>query len=127
MRFLLRTIVLAFALWVTTLLVPGITVTPWQPGTLETVLTFLLVAALFSIVNGTVGVALKVLSFPLYILTLGLFGLVVNGLMLLLVAWLSGLIGFGLAVGGFWWGVWAALILGVVNGLIGLIVRPARR
>ena len=57
-------------------------------------------------------------------LTLGLISLVVNGLLLLLVAWISGLIGFGLTVENFWWGVLGALVLGIITWLIGIILRP---
>jgi putative membrane protein len=49
----------------------------------------------------------------------------VNGLLLLLVAWISSLMGFGLVVDGFWWGVLGALVLGLISWLIGLIVRPS--
>ena len=59
-------------------------------------------------------------------LTLGLISFIVNGLLLLLVAWISGLIGFGLEVDGFWWGVLGALVLGLIGWLIGIILRPAR-
>ena len=80
-------------------------------------------ALVFGLVNGTLGKVVRVVSIPLYILTLGLFGLIVNGFLLWVVAWLSGLAGFGLAIGGFWWGVLAALVLsllsGILNGLLG--------
>ena len=59
-------------------------------------LTYLLVAVIFGLVNGIVGRIIRIVAFPLYILTLGLISFVVNGLLLLLVAWISGLIGFGL-------------------------------
>lgn len=124
MRLVLRLIVTAAALWLTTLLVPGIKVVPYSDGTAAWVVTFLFVALIFSLVNSTVGVVLKVLSFPLYVLTLGLFSLIINGLLLLIVEWLSRLFGFGLTVEGFWWGVWAAFVMGVFSWLIGLFVRP---
>ena len=86
-------------------------------------MTLLLVALVFGLVNGTLGKVVRVVSIPLYILTLGLFGLIVNGFLLWVVAWLSSLAGFGLAIGGFWWGVLAALVLsllsGILNGLLG--------
>lgn len=126
MRFVLQTIVTAVALWVTTLLVPGIVVTPYGPGDLAMVLTFALVAAIFGIVNSTIGIALKIVSLPLYILTLGLVSLVINGLLLMLAGWFSRLFGFGLSVEGFWWGVWGAVILGLVSWFLGLFVRPSR-
>ncbi|MFE4949220.1 phage holin family protein [Leifsonia sp. NPDC056665] len=127
MRFLLKVIINAVALWLTTLLVSGITVVPYAPGTTATVLTYLLVALIFGVVNAIVGTAIRIVAFPIYILTLGLISFIVNGLLLLLVSWISGLMGFGLHVAGFWWGVLGALVLGIIAWLIGLIFRPFTR
>jgi len=69
---------------------------------------------------------MRIVAFPLYVLTLGLISFIVNGLLLLLVAWISDLMGFGLQIDGFWWGVLGALVLGLISWLIGLIVRPSR-
>ena len=127
-RFLVRLVINAFALWVTTLIVHGVTVTPYAPGAVPTVLTYLLVALIFGIVNGIVGTVVRVVAFPLYVLTLGLIALIVNGLLLLLVSWISGLIGFGLHVDSFFWsGIWGALVLGIISWIIGLIFRPLTR
>lgn len=125
MRFVAKVIINAIALWLTTLIVAGVAVVPFAPGgTLEMVLTLLLVAAVFGIVNGVIGNAVRIVAFPVYVLTLGLIALVVNGLLLLLVAWLSSLVGFGLTVDSFWWGVLGALVLGLISWLIGILTRP---
>ena len=125
MRFIVRLLINAVALWLTTLIVTGVKVDPFEPGgTVETVLTFLLLALIFGIVNGVIGNLIRIVAFPLYVLTLGLIALIVNGLLLLLVAWISGLIGFGLVVDGFWWGVLGALVLGLISWLIGILLRP---
>lgn len=125
MSFVLRVLINALALWLTTLIVAGVKVVPFPPGeTLENVLTFLLVALVFGIVNGVVGNFIRIVAFPLYILTLGLISLIVNGLLLLLVAWISSLTGFGLVVESFWWGVLGALVLGIIGWLIGILLRP---
>lgn len=125
MRLLVRLTINAIALWLTTLIVAGVDVVPFAPGgTLEIVLTYLLVAAIFGIVNGVIGNLIRIVAFPIYVLTLGLVSFLVNGLLLLIVHWISGLIGFGLVVQGFWWGVLGALVLGLISWLIGLIVRP---
>jgi putative membrane protein len=58
------------------------------------------------------------------VLTLGLISFVVNGLLLLLVAWISGLLGFGLSVENFGWGVLGALVLAIIAWLIGILLRP---
>ena len=68
--------------------------------TLAWVLTYLLIALIFGIVNGVIGNLIRIVAFPLYILTLGLIALVVNGLLLLLVSWITSLLGFGLHIAG---------------------------
>ena len=125
MRFLVRLLVNAVALWLTTLIVAGVTVVAFPPqDTPAVVLTYLLVALIFGIVNGVIGNFIRIVAFPLYILTLGLLALLVNGLLLLLVSWISGLLGFGLVVDGFWWGVLGALVLALLSWLIGILIRP---
>ncbi|HEY9499904.1 MAG TPA: phage holin family protein [Terrimesophilobacter sp.] len=125
-RFLVRLLINALALWLTTLIVPGVAVTAFAPGdTLAVVLTYLLVALIFGIVNGVIGNFIRIVAFPIYILTLGLIALVVNALLLLLVSWISGLIGFGLHVDDFLWsGVLGALVLALLSWLIGILLRP---
>jgi len=128
MTIIVRLLINAVALWLTTLIVAGFRVVPFEPGgTLEIVLTYLLVAVIFGLVNGIIGNFIRIVAFPLYILTLGLISLIVNGLLLLLAAWLSSLFGFGLVVDGFWWGVLGALVLGILNSLIGILLRPLMR
>lgn len=129
MRFLVRVVVNAFAIWVVTLM-PAllVTVTPFAPGeTLQLVITLLAVAAIFAIVNSVIGTVIKVVAFPLYILTLGLISLVVNGLLLWITAWITGFFGWGLAVGDFWWGVVAALVISVINWFFGILLRPQKK
>lgn len=121
----MRLVINAFALWLTTLVVAGVNVVAFPPAsTLETLLTYLLVALIFGVVNGVIGNLIRIVAFPVYILTLGLIALVVNGLLLLLVDWISSLLGFGLVVDGFWWGVLGALVLGLLSWLIGILLRP---
>jgi putative membrane protein len=125
MRIVVRLLINALALWLTTVIVAGVELVPFEPGgTLETVLTFLMVAAVFGIVNGVLGNLIRIVAFPLYVLTLGLLALIVNGLLLLLVSWISSLFGFGLVVNGFWWGVLGALVLGMISWFIGILIRP---
>jgi putative membrane protein len=131
-RFLLRVVINAVALWLTTLiLAEHVIVQPYAPNdTWATILTYLLLGLIFGFVNGIIGNVIRVVAFPLYVLTLGLISLIVNGLLFWLVAWISGILGFGLVVvGNFWWGVLGAVVLGVIAWLIGIILRPftARR
>ena len=126
MRFIIRVVVNAFALWVVSLLTfLTVTITPFPPGeTLQLVLTLLAVAAVFALVNSIIGSIVKVLAFPLYVLTLGLISFVINGLMLWLTAWITGFWGWGLSIGNFWWGVVAAIVISLINWVFGIILRP---
>ncbi|WP_267425477.1 MULTISPECIES: phage holin family protein [unclassified Curtobacterium] len=125
MRFLVRLVINAVALWLTTLIVSGVSVTPFGAGgTVETVLTFLLVAFVFGLVNAVIGTLIRIVAFPIYILTLGLISFVVNAILLLIVAGISTSIGFGLEVESFGWGIVGAFVLAVFAWLIGLVARP---
>ncbi|PQZ60139.1 MULTISPECIES: phage holin family protein [unclassified Microbacterium] len=129
MRFIIRVVVNAFALWVVTL-IPAlqVVVTAFPPGeTLQLVLTLLAVAAIFAIVNTIIGTVVKIVAFPLYIITFGLIGFLINGFLLWLTAWITSGFGWGLTVGDFWWGVVAALIISVINGIFGFILRPQNK
>ena len=83
MPFLARLLVNAVALWVATSIVPGVT---YDGG----LLPFVGVAFMFGLINATLRPALKILTFPIIVLTLGIFALVVNGLMLWLTRWVAG-------------------------------------
>lgn len=126
MRFVVKLLINAFALWLTTLIVAGVHVTAWKSGSgWAEFWTYIVLALIFGIVNGIVGTVLRIVAFPLYILTLGLFSLIVNGLLLLIVGWISDhWLHFGLTVDGFWWGVLGALVLGIISWIVGLIFRP---
>ena len=129
MRFLIRVVVNAFAIWVVTLIPAlGVSVIAFPPGeTLQLVLTLLAVAAIFAIVNTIIGTVIKILAFPLYVLTLGLISLIINGFLLWLTAWITGFWNWGLRVESFWWGVLAAVIISLINWIFGLILRPRRK
>lgn len=125
MRFLVRLVVNAVALWLTTLIVSGVSVTAFgDGGTTATVLTYLLVAFVFGLVNAVIGTLIRIVAFPIYILTLGLISFIVNAVLLLIVAGISDAFGFGLEVESFGWGLVGAFVLAVFAWLIGLFVRP---
>jgi putative membrane protein len=129
MRFLLRIVINAFAIWVVTL-IPAlqVSIVPFAPGgTLQYVLTLLIVGLIFGIVNTIIGTIIKIVAIPLYIITLGLISLLINGFLLWLTAWLTHWWNWGLRVDDFWWGVVAALIITVINWVLGIFLRPARR
>ncbi len=124
-RFLVRLLVSTFALWLTTLLVSGVTIDAFGDGNLEYVLTLLVVALIFGIVNGVIGTFIRIIAFPLYILTLGIIALFVNGLLLWMVAGISTLLGFGLVIDDYFWsGILGALVLGIITWILGLFLRP---
>lgn len=129
MRFIVRILVNAFAIWVVTLIPRlGVQVTPFASGgTLLLVLTLLVVALIFALVNTIIGTAIRIVAFPLYIVTLGLISLVINGLLLWITAWFTHWWSWGLEVHDFWWGVVAALIIALINGVAGIFLRRRRR
>ncbi|MDE0546380.1 phage holin family protein [Microbacterium sp. C7(2022)] len=129
MGFLIRIVVNAFAIWVVTL-IPAlqVSVIPFAPGhTLQMVLTLLLVALIFALVNTIIGTVIKVLAFPLYILTLGLIGLLINAFLLWLTGWITEFWEFGLRVEDFWWGIVAAIVITLINWIFGIILRPQEK
>jgi len=103
---LIRWVVLAFSMWIATLVVPGITV---DGG----ITTYLWVALLFGLINSVFGSIIKVLTFPVSIVTFGLFLFVVNAAMLSLTARWSE----KLEVTGFWSALLASLIISVITTL----------
>lgn len=132
MRSVIRVLVGAFALWVTTLIVggdgdTGVWIVPVTNDAWGQLATYVLVALLFGLVNGTLGKVVRFVSIPLRIITLGLFGLIINGFLLWVVAWLSELTGFGLRVDGFWWGVLAAIVLSIISGILNGLLGTSKR
>ncbi len=116
MPFVIRLLVNAAALWVATEIVPGVS---YDGG----VLPFLGVAVVFGVINSTLRPLTKILTFPLIIVTLGVFALVVNGLMLWLTSSLSSALGLGFHVSGFWAAFFGALVVSIVSALLSLSIR----
>ncbi|WP_189822563.1 phage holin family protein [Streptomyces finlayi] len=124
MNFAVKTIANAVALWVAVWLVPDITLTGDSTG--RKIGTLIVVALLFGLVNFLVKPVVKLLSFPLFVLTLGLFTLVVNALMLLLTSWLADKFDLAFRVEGFWTAVLGALIISVVSWALNVILPDGR-
>ncbi len=125
MRVLIRVLITAVALLVATWLVPGIQLL--AATTLSKVTTLVVVALIFGAVNAVLKPIVKVLGCVFYVLTLGLFGLVVNGLLLWLTSWVAGKLSEPFHVTGFWAAFWGAIIVGVVGWLLSLILGEKRR
>lgn len=121
MKILLTVVANALALWVASALVDGIEVTGQGSSR---VVTLLLVAVLFGVLNALVKPVLKVLSLPLIVVTLGLFLVVVNAVMLSLTSWISGVLDLGFHVDRFFWdAVLGALVISAV-GIVTDLVLP---
>jgi putative membrane protein len=121
MGIIIRLVITAVSLWISTLLVDGITLsTESVPGKVGALLA---VAAIFGVVNAVLRPIIKAIGCGLYVLTLGLIALVVNGLLFLLVSWVAGRFDLPFHVADFWpSAVFGALIVGVVSWLLNMLV-----
>lgn len=120
LSFIVRVVVVAVSLWVATLIVPGIDNSAGT--TANRLLTLLAVALIFGLINAVLKPLIKVVGCPFYILTLGLFGLVVNALLFLLVGWLAKGIGLPFTVDGFWAAFWGAIVVSVVGFVLHFLI-----
>lgn len=102
------------AVLITSYLLPGVTV--------ENFLTGIVIAALIALLNITVKPILVILTIPITIITLGLFLIVINALLILLAAKIVP----GFSVDGFWWALLFGLILGLINSLLGVSLGGSR-
>ncbi|GAA4083556.1 phage holin family protein [Streptomyces shaanxiensis] len=119
-NFVVKTIANAGALAVAVWLLDKITLTGDSTG--KKVGTLLVVALIFGLVNFLVKPIVKLLSLPLLILTLGLFTLVVNALMLLLTSWLADTFDLSFHVEGFWTAVLGGLIISIVSWALNVVL-----
>ncbi|MFG2521115.1 phage holin family protein [Streptomyces sp. NPDC048527] len=119
-NFVVKTIANAGALAVAVWLLDKITLTGDSTG--KKAGTLIIVALLFGLVNLLVKPIVKLLTFPLFILTLGLITLVVNALMLLLTSWLADQFNQSFHVEGFWTAVLGGLIISVVSWALNVVL-----
>jgi len=115
MRFLLRLLVNAAALWIATKIVSGVT----HDGS---ALSLFGVALVFGLLNALVRPVLKLLTCPLMIATLGLFTFVINAVILWMTSALSASLGLGFHVSGFWAAFLGALVVSIVSVLLSVFV-----
>ena len=116
---ILRWLITTLAIFAAVYLVPGITFAGpgWELG---------LVAAVFALVNIGLRPLLSLLTCPLIILTLGLFGLVINALLLLLTAWIASGLGVQFMINGFWPAFWGGLIIAIVTMILTVLAGEQR-
>jgi putative membrane protein len=123
MQLLIRLIINGLAIWLAAAWVDKIEIiSPSDKGTGWKIIVVLAIAAVFTLVNALVKPIVKLLSLPLVIVTLGLFLLVINALMLWLTAKITETTEYGLRVDGFWAAIWGGLIVSVVNWVLGVLV-----
>ncbi|PMC76822.1 MULTISPECIES: phage holin family protein [unclassified Brachybacterium] len=118
MRFLGSVIATGVALWVTALILPGMHLGDDSAPVLNQVLTIGAIALIVGLVNAIIRPILSALAMPITCLTLGLFQIVINTLMLLLAGWISSLLGLTLEFDTFWWALLAGLIIGLLAAII---------
>ena len=119
MKLILRVLVNALALGAAAYLVPGI-----RAGGVESVL---LIALVFGVLNALVRPFLKLLSCPLLVLTLGLFTLVLNAVMLMLTAWFGQKLGIDFRVDGFWPAFLGALVVSIVSVVLSWVLIDEKK
>jgi putative membrane protein len=125
MKFLLHILVVAGALGVAHLAISGIELqggSDWKKAG-----TLIVVAVIFGVVNAIIKPIVKTVGCALYLLTFGLIGLVVNGLLLWLCSWVAGKLSLPFHITGFWPAFWGAIIVGVVSWLMGLVLDGSRK
>ncbi len=118
----LRLVCSALAVWLSTLIISGIKIT--TESAWGTIGTAVLVAIIFGVVNAVIKPIVKLVGCGLYVLTLGLIALVVNGLLFWLVSWIAGSLGVPFRVDNFWpSAVLGALLVSLVSWTLGLVIK----
>ncbi len=120
MKLLLRILIVAAALGVAHLLISGIELR--GGSTLSKAGTLIAVALIFGIVNAVIKPIVKTVGCVFYVLTLGLIGLVVNGLLLWLCSWVAGKLTLPFHITGFWPAFWGAIVIGIVGWVLSLVL-----
>jgi putative membrane protein len=125
MKLLLRILIPAAALYVAHLLIHGIELT--GHSTVKKIITLLIVALIFGVVNAVLKPIIKTVGCLFYILTLGLVGLVVNGALLYLCSWIAGQLSLPFHITSFAAAFWGALIVAIVGWLLNLVFDEDKR
>ncbi|AKU65724.1 hypothetical protein ADJ76_08240 [Schaalia meyeri] len=124
MDFIARLLATMAGLWISTLLVPSIRIASSSAS--ETVIVLAVVALVFTVVNSVIKPVVKTLTFPLYLVTFGLFAMVTNSALFALTGWLSTWLGVPLSTGGFWSCLAGAVITSVVASIVSGVLRDKK-
>lgn len=114
MALIIRVAVNSLAIWLTTLILPGLEIVHKTDEGWKQVGVVLVVGLIFTILNAIVKPIIQLFSIPFLLLTFGLFAFVINAIMLLLTDWVSGLIGWGLSVENFGWALLGAIVISLI-------------
>lgn len=126
-RFLISTIINGLGIWLVSAIIPGIGLNPYGGNELwQLIATLLVIGAIFGLINSIIAPVIKVIAFPLYILTFGLISFVINGSLLLLVAWVSqqlspdtftieGFTTEGLEIESLGWAILASIVISICS------------
>jgi putative membrane protein len=114
----------AAALYVAVLVVDGLDFNFEREGAW---LEFILVALIFGLVNTFLKPVLRLLTLPITMITLGLFLLVLNALLLLLVGWISNELSLGLTVDGFVPALFGSIVISIVGFLLSMVIGAGRK
>ena len=125
MAFLVRVLINGVAIWLAALILLGLTIVGGDSNW-ETLAIILLIALVFGLVNAIVKPIVAFISIPLYILTLGLFTIVVNALMLMLTAWITEATDWGLRIDNFGVACWGAIIISIVSLVLSVLIPGPR-
>ena len=121
MGIIIRLVITAVSLWIATLVISGIELT--TDSVSEQIITLLIVAVIFGVINAVLRPIIKVVGCGFYVLTLGLIALVVNGALFLLTSWIAGQFDLPFHVDDFWpSAVLGALLVGVVSWVLNMLV-----
>lgn len=126
-RFLVSTVLNGLGIWLVSAIIPGVKLNPYGGDEIwQLALTLLAIGAIFGVINAVIAPVIKVIAIPLYILTFGLISFVINGALLLLVAWISqqfspntfsidGFTSSGLSITSLGWAILAALVMSICS------------
>ena len=137
-RFLVSTVINGLGIWLVSAIIPGIGLKPYGGNELwQLIATLLVIGAVFGLINSIIAPVIKVIAFPLYLLTFGLISFVINGALLLLVAWISqqlspdtftieGFTTEGLAIESLGWAILASVVISICSFIARGIFKALR-